>query len=942
MAKKRTRSSGKPQLFIEHSGQLRLDGKSAEQQAIESQRVECFGLTFENDDARRAYFLERLKEKLPELRKRPDFPLGPEGGPAADEDILRLSDPPYYTASPNPFLEEFVKHYGHPYDPKEPYHREPFAVDVSEGKTEHYYNVHTYHTKVPYRAISRFILHYTYPGDVILDSFCGTGMTALAAQACAAKDFVCGLELDPSCSTERVGARPTLLIDLSPAATHIAANYTSYVDPVEFQRGCEAVLDDFKEHCGWMFSTRDPKSEEVCPVDYYVWSDVFACPNCADEILFWDEGIDKETGHKSTDANITCPKCQAKNHRDDFRRVEETYFDDLLQAVGRRQKEKLVLVVYRAKGGQRTKTPDDFDHAILERVSREPITNPVPVIRMLHRDGAWGDMFRAGYHLGITHFHHFYYRRSLRAVAWLWNRIEASPKHLQGRMRWWLESVGIGHTRLNRYFTSSYSQVNRYLKGFLYIAQVRSEVAPWYSLTGKIRRMTENPPGNGPRAISTASATVLGLPDSSIDYVFTDPPFGGNIMYSELNFLWEAWLRVYTNPGPEAVISSIQRKDLVAYQDLMELCFMEYCRVLKPGRWMTVVFHNSQNAVWVAIQTALEKSGFVVADVRVFDKKQMTMKQQTTAGAVQKDLLISVYKPNGGLEQRFKLEAGTEEGVWDFVRTHMRQLPVFVSKDGRAEVIAERQNYLLFDRMVAFHVQRGVTVPLSAAEFYACLEQRFPVRDGMYFLPEQVAEYDRKRMTVKDVLQLELFVKDEESAIQWLKQQLTRKPQTFQEIHPQFIKELGGWEKHEKQLELLDLLQDNFLRYDGTGEVPSQIHSYLSSNFKELRSLVKGAPTLRAKAKDRWYVPDPRKAGDLEKLRERTLLREFEEYRDGSRKKLKVFRLEAVRAGFKKAWQERDYATIIAVARKIPENVLQEDPKLLMWYDQALTRSGVE
>ncbi|MFO8090312.1 MAG: hypothetical protein R6U13_10780 [Desulfatiglandaceae bacterium] len=64
--------------------------------------------------------------------------------------------------------------------------------------------------------------------------------------------------------------------------------------------------------------------------------------------------------------------------------------------------------------------------------------------------------------------------------------------------------------------------------------------------------------------------------------------------------------------------------------------------------------------------------------------------------------------------------------------------------------------------------------------------------------------------------------------------------------------------------------------------------------------------------------------------------------RESKQKRLKVFRLEAVRAGFKKAWQERDYATIIAVARKIPENILQEDPKLLMWYDQALTRTGDE
>ena len=210
----------------------------------------------------------------------------------------------------------------------------------------------------------------------------------------------------------------------------------------------------------------------------------------------------------------------------------------------------------------------------------------------------------------------------------------------------------------------------------------------------------------------------------------------------------------------------------------------------------------------------------------------------------------------------------------------------------------------------------------------------------MYFLPEQAAVYDKKRMTVKEVLQIELFVSDEASAIQWLKQLLTRKPQTFQEIHPQFLREIGGWQKHEKLPELSEMLEQNFLSYNGSGNVPSQIHSYLSSNFKELRNLAKDHPSLKAKAKGRWYVPDPNKAADLEKLRERSLVREFEQYLESKQKRLKVFRLEAVRAGFKKAWQERNYKTIIAVAGKIPETILQEDPKLLMWYDQAVTRTG--
>ena len=357
---------------------------------------------------------------------------------------------------------------------------------------------------------------------------------------------------------------------------------------------------------------------------------------------------------------------------------------------------------------------------------------------------------------------------------------------------------------------------------------------------------------------------------------------------------------------------------------------------------MTVEFSNTQAAVWNSIQTALAEAGFIVANVSSLDKKKGSFNAVTNATSVKQDLVISAYKPNGGFEERFQKEAQTEEGVWDFVRTHLKYLPVTKRQGALMLFVPERDPRILFDQMIAFYVRKGYPVPISSQEFQIGLTQRFSERDGMYFLPDQVPEYDRKKMVSGELKQLSLFVSDESSAIAWLRQVLKDKPQTFQDIHPLFIKELGGWQKHEKPLELSELLEQSFLRYDGKGEVPSQIHSYLSSNFKELRNLEKDDPALKAKGKDRWYVPDPNKAGDLEKLRERSLLKEFEDYRTSSQKRLKVFRLEAVRAGFKKAWQERDYATIITVARKIPENVLQEDPKLLMWYDQALTRSGEE
>jgi hypothetical protein len=129
--------------------------------------VECLGKTFANDAKRRDHYLGLLNEKLkdPEFRKIEGFPIG------EDEDILALSDPPYYTACPNPFIRDFIDHFGRPYDPNEGYKREPYAADVSEGKNDPIYNAHSYHTKVPHKAIMRYILHYTNPGDLVFDGF---------------------------------------------------------------------------------------------------------------------------------------------------------------------------------------------------------------------------------------------------------------------------------------------------------------------------------------------------------------------------------------------------------------------------------------------------------------------------------------------------------------------------------------------------------------------------------------------------------------------------------------------------------------------------------------------------------------------------------------------------------------------------------------------------
>ena len=903
--------------------------------------VECLGQTFASDEVRREHFLKLLADRLkdPEFRKTPGFPKG------SDEDILRLSDPPYYTACPNPFLADFVRVHGKAYDPAEEYRREPFAVDVSEGKTDQLYRAHGYHTKVPHLAIVPSILHYTRPGEVVLDAFCGSGMTGVAAQWCGTSPQAYRRAVEDRWKTEghpkpEWGTRRVILGDLGPAATFIAANYNLPFDLDAFETAARELLESVKSDIGWMYETRHTDGRKAM-INYTVWSEVFSCPECAGEVVFVKEALDSQT--KRVSKTVNCPHCSASASKEQMDLQFETFYDAPQKRTDRRPKRVPVVVNYSVGKRKFEKEPDAADMDILERISRMEIPPELPTAELPDCQ-----MTRVG-RMRTTNtrcVHHMFLPRAAQALAAMWRRATAEPNvRLRNMMLFFVEQAIWTSSVLNRYRPTGYSQVSQYLTGVYYVPSQHSELSPWYVLDGKAKRLAKafepSPSIAGVAATTTGDCASVPIANDSIDYVFTDPPFGANIYYADLNYLVESWHRAITNADQESIVDPPKKKGVTDYQELMRRCFDEYHRVLKPGRWMTVVFSNSSNGIWRAIQEAMGTAGFVVADVRTLDKKQGSFRQ-VTSSAVKQDLVISAYKPTEALAQRFALGTATADAVWAFVSEHLRNVPIFVGRAGEADVIAERTSQMLHDRMIAFFVQRRVAVPVSGPDFFAAMDARYPKREGMYFLSDQVAEYDRKRTTVSELRQLELFVSDEASATQWVRQQLDRKPQSSQDLQPQFMQQIQAWAKHEKTIELKEILALNFFRYDGSGPVPSQIHSYLSTNFKDLRNLDKDDPALRAKAADRWYVPDPSKDGDLDKLRLRTLLKEFEDYKTSTSRKLKQFRTEAVRAGFKHCYDEQDYQTIVAVAAKLPEQVIQEDEKLLMYLDVATMRLGDE
>lgn len=447
------------------------------------------------------------------------------------------------------------------------------------------------------------------------------------------------------------------------------------------------------------------------------------------------------------------------------------------------------------------------------------------------------------------------------------------------------------------------------LNGTLFIPSLNIEQNPINILRAKIGDFTStayNERGNS--VLSILSATDLrSIQSSSIDYMFIDPPFGANIMYSELSSIWEGWLKVSTNNQTEAIVNEYQHKTLFEYQQLMNRSLREFYRIMKPGKWLTMEFSNTSASVWNSIQNALQGVGFVVANVAALDKKQGSFKAVTTTTAVKQDLVITCYKPSNNLTDKFLQSGGTKENVWDFIDEHLLHLPVHIEKGNATTSVVERSPKILYDRLISYYVQKGYAIPMDAQDFQIGLHKRYVERDGMFFTASQAAEYEEKKIKAPGFVPMGIMVSDEANGIEWLKNELRKNPQTRQDIYTNWTKAIAGVRKGDVIPELDTLLEENFIQNeDGT-----------------------------------WRLANVNDDVDLEKLRTKALLKEFKLYLEVCRKprgKLKDVRVEAVRAGFKQCYSDKNFADIILVGDRIPQNLLMEDEALLQYYDIASSK----
>lgn len=447
------------------------------------------------------------------------------------------------------------------------------------------------------------------------------------------------------------------------------------------------------------------------------------------------------------------------------------------------------------------------------------------------------------------------------------------------------------------------------MKGTLYIPSYSIELNPLHSLKGKIKSFSSsfyNERNNSLISVSS-STSISNLRSNSIDYVFTDPPFGSNIMYSELNSIWESWIKVITNNKEEAIINNVQHKTLFEYQTLMNQSFKEYYRVLKPGKWLTIEFSNTSAAVWNSIQNALQGVGFVVVNVAALDKKQGSFKAVTTTTAVKQDLVITCYKPSDAIIEKFEKSEDKAKTAMDFIEELLVHLPVHLSKGESTTAVIERSPKILFDRLISYYVQKGYAIPMDAQEFQKQLRERFIERDGMFFTASQAIEYEQKKEKCSGFVPMALFISSEAEGIEWLKREL-QNPQTYSDLQPEWMKNMLPPKKGDVLPELMSILEENFIK-DEEGN---------------------------------WRNPDPEKAADLEIIRNRRMMKEFNMYLEQAQKpkakRMKDTRLEVLRYGFKECYKQKNYQAIVTVGDHILESLLQEDEVLLQYYDIASSR----
>jgi len=435
-------------------------------------------------------------------------------------------------------------------------------------------------------------------------------------------------------------------------------------------------------------------------------------------------------------------------------------------------------------------------------------------------------------------------RRNLHALGLLWGAVAAVPDArtrdacvfaftaIVTRSSWLnrLRPSGAGDPQSGTIYISSLTREENVLRLF------ESRLACQLQMFRLI--------GESPCIVVNGSAcSVSRVMNASVDYVFADPPFGSNIYYSEPNLLWEAWLGRVTDTAEEAVVHRKNdggTKRLPDYARLMQAAFAEMYRVLKPGRWATIEFNNSDGAVFEAIKQAIRAAGFEIVNMLLLDKKQRTFKQVKGAegeeDVVDKDVLFNLHKPAECAAAQDTEDDDLGQQVADAVRQHLQTLPGRIQADPGRYSDDHRTTATINSMLMNVLIPRGVNVErlnLPGIE-RICGRYFRKVGNRWYLRGEAVTGSNG------ELIREEVRITDEVSAIDWLRQQVGSSPRTIGELKPLWMRATGLLEPAvTQQLDLEALLRANFWRDGATNRwrEPTDAERELMNDSRTLRVL---------------------------------------------------------------------------------------------------------
>lgn len=518
----------------------------------------------------------------------------------------------------------------------------PSAGGVSAGKNTYTYDAHTYHTKVPPQGIAEVISQYLPEGGLVLDPFAGSGMTGVAA-------LTLGYDV--------------ILNELSPAASFIADRFTHRIDPALFAAGVRKVCESLRPLRDQLYTTECRECRKPAELQYTVWSYRVKCSVCCNEFVLWDHcrSYGRTVREHKILSEFSCPSCRATIKKSRLSRTVAVP----------------VLVGYKCcRRAQVEHPPDDADIARINATELAPplAEGDYPTTQL--PDGV--NLGQPKRH-GLTSVDRFYTSRNLAAMSHIWRAIHhVADAELAGYLGFVFTSLYQRVTRLSeyRFWGGSGNTAN------FNVPYIFNEPNVFVNFERKARTIQDHlettaQQYRGRSLVRTGSATDLSfIPDSSVDLIFTDPPFGGNINYSEMNILWESWLGTFTDNRCEAIVNKVQGKDATRYGNLMQDSLRECHRVLRPEHWLLLVFMNSSQEIWEQLRRAVGGAGFTIDRVDIFDKQHGTFKQFVSDNTAGCDLILHCRKASAASKRRRHVSTAIDPGaVADFIKSRRGNLP---------------------------------------------------------------------------------------------------------------------------------------------------------------------------------------------------------------------------------------------------------------------------